>query len=385
MVTSTRDRYTNIDKLKGKRSAGDRLTNGHGGKENDLTSRITQLTQLNDPIARIQGMLSLVENLKPDEFQDLVASFRGLDMTRERMSEYSILLTAWAKIDPLAALDYAKENTGTPFARQTILAAWAQTQPEAAISWAEQNYSGDSKRANPWIVGIINGIVSSDLNRATQLLEGLPYSEGRGEALGIVLRELRQQGTLAAQDWIDDLNDDQLRTGAASRLAESLAQANPEAALTWVASVSEDSLLRSSGTIVEEWARTDPAAARTWVDSQPNDTKAAAARGLMSAIAADDPKGASRWLSQFEGQPEFDRAVQSFVYNVVQKEPELGADWIMKLTNEREQERTFHRILGTMLRDDPQRMMNYIQNNPVPESIAGRAKRQMEEMSAPQR
>ena len=125
--------------------------------------QIKEIAQISDPIERTEALLALVGQLSPGEFQDVVASFRDLGLTRERMGEYAIMLTAWAKTDPVGALDYAKENTGTAFARQTILATWAQTQPDAAISWAEENFERGNRdnTANPWLVGIIKGLAQS--------------------------------------------------------------------------------------------------------------------------------------------------------------------------------------------------------------------------------
>ena len=84
-----------------------------------------------------------------------------------------MLLSAWAKHDPLAALDYASANTGSPFARQSILTSWAATDPIAAMRWAEDNHEGNE--ANPWMVGVIRGIAASDPERATQLMNSMPY------------------------------------------------------------------------------------------------------------------------------------------------------------------------------------------------------------------
>ncbi|MEJ6635967.1 MAG: hypothetical protein QNK83_10005 [Akkermansiaceae bacterium] len=348
----------------------------------DFSQEVTDLAKLNDPIARAQGMLALVENLSPGEFEEVVATFRALGMTRERMSEYGILLTAWAKVDPIAALDYAKENTGTPFARQTILASWVQTQPDAAIAWAKGNFeSDDEKRANPWLVGIIKGMASQNLSRASQLLEDLPFSEGRGDALGSILGELQQLGSAEAKNWISSLSDERLREGAAARLAVSLAEDDPKTALDWASSMSAESLKKASGEIVGDWASDDPEAAQAWVNQQTEDIQASAGRGLMNAMAKDDPEGASAWLSQHEGNPAFDGAVQSFVYNTIETEPEMGADWIMKMSDTSQSERMFHRVLGTWMRRDSEGAMSYIQNNKVPDSINQRAQRQLEEQN----
>jgi hypothetical protein len=55
------------------------------------------------------------------------------------------------------------------------------------------------------------------------------------------------------------------------------------------------------------------------------------------------------------------------------QEPTTAADWIMKLSSDRDQERTFHRVLGGWMQKDKEAAMGYINNNSVPDSIKRRA------------
>lgn len=364
----------------GERKNSARPSSNSRNIDSDVIAEVVDLAKLTDPIVRAQGMLALVENLEPGEYRNVVAAFRALGITRDRMGEYGILLAAWAKVDPVSALDYAKENTNTSFARETILASWVQTQPEAAIAWAKENFDDSRKerKANPWLVGIIKGMASQDLSRASQLLEDLPYSEGRGEALGSVLNELIAQGPDTAKNWINGLSDEELRDGAAARLASRLAEDDPAAALLWAGSVSDASLLKASSDIIDGWASDSPELAQAWVNSQPDAIQAAAGRGLINALA---PSEAATWLTQHEGNPAFDDTIQSFAFNAIKREPELAANWIMKVTDTRKKEGIFHRVLSSWMREDTDGAMNYIENNEVPESVARRAKRQLEEQN----
>jgi hypothetical protein len=53
----------------------------------------------------------------------------------------------------------------------------------------------------------------------------------------------------------------------------------------------------------------------------------------------------------------------------------------MKVTDTRKKEGIFHRVLSSWMREDTDGAMNYIENNEVPESVARRAKRQLEEQN----
>ena len=341
-----------------------------------VKQKVKDLKKMSDPIARAEGFLQLVKNLRPDEFLDAVAAYREGGINDEQFGEYRLLLTAWAQVNPLEALDYAKENTGSPFARQTILSAWAKNDTEGAVSWARENFDieGDENRSNPWMIGVIKGIASIDLGRATQLMEELPFSQGRGEALDAVFAEVTSGGNESAKRWVAQLTDKSLKEGAAARLAGRLASEDPEAAAIWASSLGPEVMKRAAGSIVDQWAETDLDAAKAWVDGQPDEVIAASGPQLIENIIEDeDISTATAWLSRFEGNPAFDDSVRTLVYRSMSQEPTTAADWIMKLSSDRDQERTFHRVLGGWMQKDKEAAMGYINNNSVPDSIKRRA------------
>jgi hypothetical protein len=342
----------------------------------DLEAKVRDLKNLSDPLARAEGFLELVRNLSPDQYLAVVAAYREGGISNEQFGEYRLLLTSWAQVNPLEALAYAKENTNSSYARQTILAAWAKNDSESAISWALDNFDneGDDTKANPWMVGVITGIASTDLGRATQLLEELPFSRGRAEALDAIFKEVTANGNEDAKRWIAQLTDPKLKEGAASRLAGLIANQDPQSAADWAATLGPDIMKRAAGTIVDRWAASDLSAAQAWVDRQAQDIVAASGPNLVQKmIQQEDTATAANWLADYEGDPAFDDSVRSLVWHSMKDDPSTAADWIMKLTSPQDQERTFHRVLRGWMQDDNEGAMEYINNNPVPESIRRRA------------
>ncbi len=334
---------------------------------------IGDLMNISDPIARTRAFLELVQNLSPSEFEDAVVQFRSLGMTRQRMGEYAMLLSAWAKVDPLAALKYGQENTETNFARQTILATWAQDSPAAAIAWARENFEGGAEQSNPWLVGIIRGIANTDLTQATDLLTELPYSRGRGIALGSIIAALDQQGPEVSKNWVASLDDARLQAGAAARIAERLGESDPIAALDWASSLGDNALQRAAPEVIESWAREDKDAALSWLDQQDDQIRSSAAPEMVRNLSIDE---AQSFLDDHAGKPDYDRAIQTLARRAMAETPELGADWIMRMSNDRQRTRTFHRVLGDWMRRDRDGLIEYVNNNPVPESISGRLNRE---------
>ena len=174
-------------------------------------ARLEGIVRGENPLDRNRALLAFIDQLAPEDFQEAVEHFRSLGITENRFGEYSLLLSAWAKTDPLAALGYAREKTRGNFATNTILTSWASIDPQSAIRWAEANHTGDE--ANPFMAGVIRGIAGTDPELATSLLTSMPRSTERGEALDAVLPYLLAKGNDAARAWIENIK----RRGAPQR------------------------------------------------------------------------------------------------------------------------------------------------------------------------
>ena len=359
-------------------TGSNRSRSSRAAVEVDLKEEVGRLRAIQDPIARAEGFLKLIDELSADEFLEVVAAYREGGVRDENFGEYRILLTAWAKADPYGALEYAQENTRTSLARQTILASWAQDDAASAISWARDNFESDDegRRANPWLVGIIEGLASTDVEQATALLEELPYSRERGQALGAIFDQINLESAEAGKDWIANLTDPQLQAGAAARLADKLAEIDPAGAAEWAASLGEDAIKRSAGNIIENWAKSDLAAARSWVDSQTTEIAAAAGPSLVSELyQSGDIDGATAWLSGRAGDPAFDGSVRTMAMQSLRENPAASADWIMQLSNEQDQERALHRVVRNWQSQDAEGLAQYVETHEVPQSIRDRIAR----------
>jgi hypothetical protein len=186
-----------------------------------------------DPLQRTSAWIAYVQSLSADEFPDAVAAFRAIGITEQRMSEYEMLMSAWAKTDPLAGLNFITEATSAPFAPQTILATWSATDPDAALGWAEQNHRSDNP--NPYLLGVIRGIADHDLTRAAEIAATIPQSRERYQAVEALMPSLFKDGPEAAKHWAESLTDPQFKAGAIQLMARKLAQTDPEGTASWLA------------------------------------------------------------------------------------------------------------------------------------------------------
>lgn len=329
---------------------------------------ITNIASSDDPIARASDLLELINSLGPNDFQQVVADFRALGITRDRMSEYGMLLHAWAKVDPLSALDYASEHTGTPFARQTILASWAGNDPNGAVMWAKDHHKGEG--ANPWLVGVIRGIATTDPTRATEVLHDLPYSRERGEALNSIIPHIAQKGHDEATRWLETIGDEKLLNGATAYLAASLAKTNPETTAEWINSLAEsDAKTRAVAEVASQWANQDLPAAVAWTDNLGGEAKTNAAGRIIGDFARENPTEAAGWLSSMSGEPGYERVVQSYIWNTARSNPEASLAQVSELQDTRSQYRYYERILRRWKGSDPDAVEAWMNNNQVSDEL----------------
>ncbi|MES2477227.1 MAG: hypothetical protein V4640_15690 [Verrucomicrobiota bacterium] len=341
-----------------------------GTRATSSTERLARLESIlrgENALDRNRALLDFIDQLAPGEFEEAVASFRALGITENRMGEYSLLLTAWAKVDPTSALAYAQENTGNGFARNTILTAWATQDPEAAIRWAEANFDGDG--ANPYLAGIIRGLAGTDPAKATALLAQMPRSGERGQGLDFLLPHLLQQGADATQAWIDSLQDESLKNGAMVRTARELADKNPAATAAWLIANPGEAQQRRMDDVYGVWAAKDTQAALASFSALPaGDSRSNALRGIVSAAAVNDPKEAVSLMDQYPADVT-DRVVQNAVWHSFGKDPATAVSQIDRITDPGERDRTYRRTLSYWMDRDPASAQAWINNNPIPDPV----------------
>jgi hypothetical protein len=351
--------------------------NSEAGMTPERLSRLESIVRGENPLERNRALLAFIDQLGPGDFEQAVASFRSIGITDDRLGEYSLLLTAWGQADPLAALTYAKANTGNNFATDTILTSWATTDPEAAIRWAQAEYQGDG--ANPYIPGIIRGLIDSDPTRATQLLASLPRSEERGQGLDYILPHLLQQGPDATRSWIAAITDDSLRNGAMLRSAVKLAATDPAGTAAWLLANPGEATQRRLDEVYSTWAKKDQSAALSALTSIPaGDDRSNALRGVVNSMASADPKAALSLMDTYPSDVN-DRVVQNFIWHSYGTDPSVAASQISRISNENDRDQMYRRMLSNWIERDPSTAQAWMQSNPVPQAVRDRiASRQAE-------
>ena len=333
----------------------------------DRLAKLDSIMRSENALDRNRALLAYIDQLGPNDFEEAVAHFRELGITDSRMGEYSLLLTAWAGADPVAALAYAKENTREGFAADTILATWASADPEAAVRWAKANFEGDG--ANPYLAGIIRGIAGSDPARATELLASMPRSEERAKGLEAFLPHLIQQGAEATQAWIAKLTDDSLKNGAIMRSADRLAAIDPAGTASWLLANPGEASKRRMDDVYSTWAQKDEQAALSSFTSLPaGEDRTNALRGVITSVAMDNPKEAISMLDRYPNDVN-DQVVRNVIWHSFGSDPALAVSQISRIGDEGQRNQMYRRAVGNWLERDPAAAQAWMRSNPLPEAV----------------
>jgi hypothetical protein len=331
--------------------------------------RMQDIVMSEDPVERVRSLTDLLATVAPSEFTALVEQFSDMGIGDIRRGEYAMILAAWAKVDPVAALSHVQETGGERFASNTVLATWASNDPASALRWAEANHSGDAP--NPHLAGIIRGLAATDFPQAESLLRGMPRSVERAEALDGFLPHLLAKGTDAAKAWTDGLDDASLKNGTMMRLAERLARVDPPGTVSWLLTNPSEATDRSMDDVYRIWAGKDQKAALESLDTLPaGEPRGDALRGLVTSMARRDPAEAVGLMDRYPTELN-DRTVQSFIWHSFDKDPGIALDQAARLTDQGSRERMYRRGLGAWMDRDAAAASSWMTRNSsaLPQSV----------------
>lgn len=354
--------------MDGKKSNRDRSAKkDHTEDPKGRRAKLESILRGENALDRNRALLAYIDQLGPADFQQAVADFRSLGITEDRLGEYSLLLTAWANVDPTAALAFAKDSTSGKFATNAVITAWAANDPEGAIQWANANFDG--KGANPYLPGIIRAIANADPSRASDLLTSMPRSTERGEGLDALLPSLLRQGAASTRAWIDALADDSLKNGAMMRSARELAATDPAGTASWLLANPGEATKRRFDDVYSVWVQQDQQAAMNAYSALPaGENRSNALRGLVSSIASDNPNAAVSLLNRYPNDVT-DRVVQNVVWHSLGSDPSVAVSQITRISDENQRNRTYQYAIRNWLGSDPASAQAWMSANPLPPAV----------------
>ncbi len=320
-----------------------------------------------DSLTRQRAIIAYIDQLGSNDFENAVADFRKMGITESRMAEYGLLLSAWAKSDPYAALQYVQAKTSNPFATNTILTTWAATDPEGAIRWAETHHNKET--ANPYFASILASLAQSDPTRATDLLTSMPPGVERNNALTAMLPQLLKNGPEAAREWLDNLADPTLKTIAIMQSAAQLAARDPEGTVAWLLANPGDATQSTLHGIYSNWVFHDQEAALKSLASIPDPAfRGNAMTGIISSMANVDPQAAISLMDRFPADMN-DNIISSFTFNSFSRDPATAVNQIARISDANQRDMIYRNLVARWINEDPNAAGNWLKSHPMPPQL----------------
>jgi hypothetical protein len=333
--------------------------------------QLGKINAISDTYERQRNLMDFLDGLSPESFADVADEFQKLDHYGNTGTEMELLFQAWAKADPIAALDYMENNPDAARNRGAVLEVWAVSNPAAAEKWAVEKHTGEG--ANPYLASVIKGIATYDIDKAVSMTEAMPIGAARGPAIDAVAKALLMKGTEAALAFPDSIADEDLKGSYIMMIAQNLSKRDPQAAADWLTSMESGDLQnRASGDVAGRLARVDVEKAAAFVSTLQASARASAAAATVPAMSQNDIAGTARWVASLAGTPGYDKIVESFVWSCDSRAPEQSAAWIQGISDEGQQIRLYHRMLGEWQKKDANAVRSWVAGNDVPETVRKR-------------
>ena len=302
----------------------------------------------NDPLEQMSAFLQLCQNLDDETIKAMIEAYEKKDWDGiDAMLFLNYFTYAWARHDPIAALEWSK--TRDPFLEQDLvseamLSGWASVDPQAALAWARENENRrdkEQKRGNDLLIGVIKGMAETNLAGATELMKELNYGLYLDKAASTLVTAAWAKGEQTAIDWVENFPEGKARNSAYEALGKRLIREDLNRAVEWVDSMDESKIKTK---IARETAKAmvirSPEEAADWVARMPlGEARSASMERVVSEWVEQDPVATAEWLNQFSSDQKIDGALAIFSHQIAKKDPQSALQWAQAIEDPKRKER----------------------------------------------
>lgn len=282
--------------------------------------------------SRIMSLLEYYSDLDPSQFESEVQKLQGLPMS-QRMLAMNLLFSRWAENDPKGSWERSQQM-GFPemfMARAGAVSGWAASNPEALA----QEYSN-----NPDEFGMG------------------PGGRGQGDTAAMIAGEWAKQNPEAALKWAQTL-DDREAADAISGVFNELSQQDPQEALRMAATLDDNARGDAYESIAASWAISDYAAADQWINSL-SEGQGKVRFAAIESLANASPSQAARETTKLPAGEERDELVAEVSREWARQDAPAAFEWLTESGSEGAVEEGIGRVVGALSREDPERVLDYI-------------------------
>ena len=312
----------------------------------DLAAAIRATLGEGDALERLARTATLLEGLEPENLPGVVAVYERMIASIDA-PDLVAFFSAWARFDPVGALEYALAWPRQDvldvrrIGARAILAGWAYANPsKARVAAEEVAEKHPPLRRDVWI-GLVAGWVRSDLGAeglGAFLADLRPRSQREAAAVVAVRELVRTGGAEAALDWVDTIVGDESQAPVFKRAVFESAlrvavASDPARTGEWALEHAEASYAVDSPVIAgKRWGRVDGVAAMGWLGAYPaGEYRDKGAREAFRAWSSADWEGARAWLESTPRTALHDPALEVGVEQLLAWEPAEALGWCERI------------------------------------------------------
>ncbi len=332
----------------------------------DLPDAVTDALDNSDPIERMSAFTDALKRLDASNVQAVLEAFEERPGDHTDDHEFSMFLFAWARIDGAAAMDHIdaySEGWQSFRSAYAAMSGWASTDPASAEAWAREQLDGPD---NPYLVGVVNGVAKTDLNKATEITQSLPFGRIRGRAVDVLIDAYFKEGAATTMNWASNLEEGVLKKGIVSRVAARVARDDPFAAAEWAFTLDEGEERNSAViSIASTWSISQPREAVNYLVKITNKNLRSQALGkVVERWARTDRTAAGAWLTENKHQPGMDRAIHQYAEELRFKDPVGAMTWAASIKNEASRHTLMERVAEEWMERDPEAARDFLNRAP---------------------
>jgi hypothetical protein len=326
---------------------------------------------LKNPQVSNGNLRRFMENLTAAEIPAALEAVNQLEASSRTSYAVEELFRAWAKTDPLQALDYADEYRSIRTRNSAIsntLGTWAKEQPHRALDWYLDNLETDPRTKQLSIGHVFRELARVDMNDAIQNARSLPDERMRRYAFNYILDSIDRDERQATLDSLyqNAVNSDE-RKSIANLVVQHHVRYAPYEAARYVTTLDDPEAQQSAlNSLVSSWSMDRPDQAAAFItrldDAELRDKHLGS---TMRNWVRYDPEMALGWLDGQTAAGDLDSAYSSVVYNFRSEDPEEALYWAEQIQDEKKQSSTIRMVAKEWLKTDASRARDYIAHSPA--------------------
>ncbi len=273
--------------------------------------------------------------------QGAIARIDLLPLGQERSSLMNSIASAWGRMDPRAALAWARSlSPASPEALRGVINGIASVNFDVAIDVIQTELD----RSGAGVTGA--GFARTDLQLAMSLLSGMNQRIFAGSA--------DPSDVVRIANRLLEVDHPTMQMALSSALGM-WAATDAESALAWV--IANESRLDASAlmTMAQQVVQSDQAnRAMEMTDNVPPQVRAGWIQGVSAGLANYSVDQAVAFLERYRGQPGYDASINNVVTNLAQRDPVSAAQMIGRLQPGPQLNQAAVAVASSWARQDPQ-------------------------------